>query len=125
MLRAARSRDSQPELRLRQAVHRLGLRYQVATRPLPDMRRAADLAFPRAKVVVFMDGCFWNGCPTHATPPKANREYWAEKLAGNKARNKEVDARLQEAGWMVLRVWEHEEPQVAAEKVLAMVQGRL
>ncbi|MEV5082974.1 very short patch repair endonuclease [Streptomyces sp. NPDC056159] len=121
----ARSGVSQPALLLRQAVHRLGLRFRVDARPLPDIRRTADLVFPRAKVVVFMDGCSWHGCPTHATSPKQNREFWPAKLAGIRSRDRDTDHRLQEAGWVVVRVWEHEDPQVAAERVQSTLQGRL
>jgi DNA mismatch endonuclease (patch repair protein) len=123
-MRANRSRDTRPELALRRAVHRLGLRYRVAVRPVPTVRRTADLVFVRAKVAVFLDGCFWHGCPVHHTVAKRNAEFWAEKVARNKARDRDTDRRLQEGGWLVIRVWEHEDPHVAAERVRAAVQGR-
>ncbi|MEV6501512.1 very short patch repair endonuclease [Streptomyces prunicolor] len=116
-----RSRDTRPELALRRAVHRLGLRYRVASRPLPEVRRTADLVFTRTRVAVFLDGCFWHGCPVHHTVSKSNSVYWSEKIARNKARDQDTNRRLQEAGWVVLRIWEHEDPQAAARQVEAAV----
>lgn len=81
------------------------------------MRRRADLLFPRRRTAVYVDGCFWHSCPVHATRPKNNAEWWAAKLAGNVARDRDTDARLAEAGWVVVRVWEHEEPAAAADRV--------
>ncbi|MFF4964682.1 very short patch repair endonuclease [Streptomyces sp. NPDC001037] len=123
-MRANRSRDTRPELALRRAVHALGLRYRVAVRPLPAVRRTADLVFVRAKVAVFLDGCFWHGCPAHHTVAKRNGAYWAEKVAANKARDEDTNHRLQESGWVVVRVWEHEDPQAAADKVRVVVEAR-
>lgn len=119
-----RSRDTRPELALRRAVYALGLRYRVSIRPLPSLRRTADLVFTRAQVAVFLDGCFWHGCPDHSTKIKRNSQYWADKVAGNKARDADTDQRLTEAGWAVLRIWEHEEPQEAARRVRSLVQDR-
>ncbi|MFF4555370.1 very short patch repair endonuclease [Streptomyces sp. NPDC001422] len=119
-----RSRDTRPELALRRAVHRLGLRYRVAVRPLPEVRRTADLVFTRARVAVFLDGCFWHGCPTHHTVAKRNGAFWAEKVARNKARDEDTNRRLREAGWVAVRVWEHENPHAAAEKVRAAVEAQ-
>ncbi|MEV6393384.1 very short patch repair endonuclease [Streptomyces sp. NPDC051907] len=119
-----RSRDTVPELALRRAVHALGMRYRVAARPLPSVRRTADLVFSKAKIAVFMDGCFWHGCPEHHTVARRNGQYWADKVARNKARDLDTDARLEAAGWMPIRVWEHEDPQEAALRVLAAVRSR-
>ncbi|GAA3051842.1 hypothetical protein GCM10010448_38740 [Streptomyces glomeratus] len=80
--------------------------------------------FTRVKVAVFLDGCFWHGCPTHHTVAKRNSAFWAEKVARNKERDADTNRRLQEAGWVVIRVWEHEDPEVAAEKVRTAVQSR-
>lgn len=85
--------------------------------PLPKMRRRADLVFPRARVAVYVDGCFWHRCPLHATAPKNNAEWWDAKLAGNVARDRDTDACLADAGWRVLRFWEHEDPLAAADVV--------
>lgn len=103
-----RPRDTQPELRLRREVHRRGLRYRVATRPLPTLRRSADLVFPRARVAVFVDGCFWHCCPEHFQMPATNRDFWEPKLTANVARDRQTDLILRAEGWTVIRVWEHE-----------------
>ena len=81
------------------------------------MRRRADLVFPRARVAVFVDGCFWHRCPRHATSPKNNAAWWATKLDGNVARDRDTDERLAAAGWTVVRIWEHEDPVTAADAV--------
>ncbi len=120
MERQAR-RDTRAELAVRRAVWRLGLRYRVDIAPLRGRRRA-DLVFTRARVAVYVDGCFWHSCPLHATTPKANREWWEQKLAANVARDRDTDARLAEAGWTVLRVWEHEDPEQAAERISRTVR---
>lgn len=116
MQRQAR-RDTQPELALRRELHRRGRRFFVDRAPLKGVRRRADLVFPRRRVAVYIDGCFWHSCPLHATQPRNNAAWWAEKLAGNVARDRDTDARLIEAGWMVVRVWEHEDPMAAADRV--------
>lgn len=121
---ANRGRDTTPELRLRSAVHRQGLRFRVDQRPLADVRRRADLVIRRAKVAVFMDGCFWHGCPLHYSAPQANRAYWADKLQANADRDRETDRLLEEAGWLPLRFWEHDDPEEAAQEVLRRVRER-
>lgn len=101
-----RRRDTSPELALRKELHRHGHRYRVDA-PLPGIpRRRADLLFARAKVAVFVDGCFWHGCPVHATSPATNREWWQQKLIGNRNRDRDTDQRLQQVGWTVIRIWE-------------------
>lgn len=124
-MRANRGRDTRPERTLRSAVHALGLRYRVAARPLPDVRRTADLVFPRAKVAVFLDGCFWHGCPDHHRKATgATAEFWTAKIDGNKRRDADTDQRLRDAGWEVIRVWEHEDPEQAASRVALSVRDR-
>jgi DNA mismatch endonuclease (patch repair protein) len=123
VMRANNARDSRPELALRRAVHALGLRYRVNRRPDPAIRRTADLTFTRARVAVFLDGCFWHGCPHHHRPATVNSEFWRSKIAGNRARDAETDALLAGAGWTVLRVWEHEDPAAAAARVAGTVAG--
>ncbi|MFF7371880.1 very short patch repair endonuclease [Streptomyces tricolor] len=98
-----RNLDTAPELLLRSLVHAAGLRYRVAAKPLPKMRRTADMVFRHAKVAVFMDGCFWHGYPKHFVIPKANRPYWEEKIGRNVQRDRDTDERLSEVGWLVLR----------------------
>lgn len=117
-------RDTKPELAVRSAVWRRGLRYRVDFAPLPKMRRRADMVFTRAKVAVYIDGCFWHSCPEHATTPKANRDWWIEKLAANVRRDRDTDERLEVAGWTVVRIWEHEGPERAADRIQAAVDGR-
>src|SRR4051812_11334103 len=114
-------RDTKPEFALRRAVHALGLRFFVNRRPLRSVRRTADLVFPRLRVAVFLDGCFWHGCPQHHTVAKTNAEFWAAKVAGNRGRDFDTDARLAAEGWTVVRVWEHEAVDVAAARVVAVV----
>lgn len=116
-------RDTRPELAVRRAVWRLGLRYRVDVTPLPGMRRRADLVFPGAKVAVFVDGCFWHRCPEHKSIPKANRAWWLAKLDANVARDRDTDLRLSRAGWKVVRVWEHEDPEAAATRIAAVVRA--
>ncbi|WP_181783491.1 very short patch repair endonuclease [Pseudonocardia pini] len=120
-MRSNRGRDTRPELALRRAVHALGLRYRVGARPLKGVRRTADLLFTRAKVAVFLDGCFWHGCPEHHTVAATNAEFWARKVSDNRRRDRDTDQRLAEAGWRSVRVWEHEDPAEAALRVRAAV----
>lgn len=123
MSRQAR-KDTAPEILLRRELHRRGLRYRIEY-PLPGMRRRrADIAFTRAKVAVFVDGCFWHACPQHATSPANNREWWADKLRRNVERDRETDAHLEGLGWAVVRVWEHESTVDAADRVAAVLAGR-
>src|SRR4051812_35681454 len=113
-MRGNRSRDTKPELLLRSVLHKRGMRYRVAARPIPELRRTADLLFAGPRVAVFVDGCFWHGCPEHYRRPASNVEYWDAKVLRNVARDREVDKLLAEAGWTVVRVWEHEDPVAGA-----------
>ncbi|MFE7936886.1 very short patch repair endonuclease [Streptomyces griseoincarnatus] len=124
VMRANRGRDTKPELLLRAALHRAGLRYRVDIRPLPELRRRADIVFPKAKVAVFVDGCFWHGCPDHHRPAKKNAEKWAKKIEDNRERDAATTLALKEQGWLVLRFWEHEDPEEAAYKVRMTVKER-
>jgi DNA mismatch endonuclease, patch repair protein len=124
-MQANKSRDTQPEVALRSAVHALGLRYRVSTQPLKGLRRTADLVFPRARVAVFLDGCFWHGCPDHHTVAATNAKYWSDKVMENRSRDRDTDQRLNEAGWVSLRIWEHEDPHEAALRVRDVVTCRL
>jgi DNA mismatch endonuclease (patch repair protein) len=123
-MQSNKGRDTKPELALRQAVHALGLRYRVSIRPIPAIRRTADLVFTKIKIAVFLDGCFWHGCPEHHTKAATNAEYWAEKVRRNRERDAETDRLLTEAGWSVVRVWEHEDPGKAALRVADQVRIR-
>ena len=117
-------RDTTPETNLRKHVHALGLRYRVNEKPMPDLRRNADLVFRRARVAVFVDGCFWHGCTIHARPTKAHTKWWADKIAANRRRDFETTQKLEEAGWRVIRMWEHEDPAEVATRVQAAVREK-
>lgn len=118
-------RDTRPEIALRRALHASGARYRVdAPLPLPGVRRRADVLFSRARLAIFVDGCFWHGCPAHGTAPRANASWWREKLARNRARDRDTDTRLRDAGWTVIRVWEHEDAGVAAARILVEIHRR-
>jgi DNA mismatch endonuclease, patch repair protein len=120
-----KTRDTTPELAVRKLLHAAGLRYRVDAPPLPGMRRRADVVFGPSRIAVFVDGCFWHGCPDHgARPTVANHTYWSEKIARNKARDEDTDARLQEAGWLSIRVWEHEPPEAVASLVMKHLRLR-
>ncbi|WP_308494045.1 very short patch repair endonuclease [Microbacterium terrisoli] len=107
-MKSNRGRDTSPELAIRRRLHAQGLRYRVSIRPLSNIRRTADIVFTRAHVAVFIDGCFWHGCPAHYQAPVNHRGYWADKRARNHERDLETTALLYEAGWTVLRFWEHD-----------------
>jgi DNA mismatch endonuclease (patch repair protein) len=113
-----RRTDTGPELALRRALHRMGLRYRVHVAPLPALRRKADVVFTRARVAVFVDGCFWHGCAEHGRRVhRVNAWYWPEKIERNRRRDADTDAHLAGAGWTVVRVWEHEDVAAAAVRV--------
>ncbi|KAA0087217.1 DNA mismatch endonuclease Vsr [Mycolicibacterium sp. P9-64] len=112
-----RRRDTRAELLVRRIIHSRGIRYRVDTTPEPGMRCKADIVWRGIRLAVFIDGCFWHGCPNHATRPKANEMWWAQKLDGNVERDRRTDARLRELGWTVLRFWEHEEPGRVADEI--------
>ena len=123
-MQANRRRDTGPELALRRRLHAAGLRYRVDHPLVLDGRRVRpDVVFARAKVAVFVDGCWWHGCPLHGARPRANREFWETKFVRNIERDRANDRVLTSAGWTVLRYWEHEDPAVAAEDVLDHVRG--
>ncbi len=110
-MQANRRRDTVPELAVRRLLHARGYRYRVDFAPMPGLRRRADIVFTRSRISVFIDGCFWHGCPDHGRSNFAhNPEYWPGKIAGNIARDSDTNSRLTEAGWTVLRFWEHETP---------------
>lgn len=123
-MKAQRTTDTLPEMRLRSELHRIGLRFRVH-QPVPGTRRKADVMFPRAKVVALCDGCFWHACPRHGTWPKANAAWWRAKIEANRARDRSTNEVLAAAGWIVVRVWEHEDPASAARRIAAIVRTRL
>lgn len=123
-MRSNRSRDTAPELAIRRLVHGSGLRYRVDIKPIPDLKRRGDLIFTRAQVVVFVDGCYWHGCPKHFKTPKTNSAYWLNKIEKNIARDHDTNVRLEAAGWTVLRYWEHEDSDRVANDVISRVRKK-
>jgi DNA mismatch endonuclease (patch repair protein) len=120
-----RTRDTAPELAIRRLLHAAGLRYRVDVAPLPGMRRRADIVFGVARVAIFVDGCFWHGCPQHGSrTTHSNSRYWAEKIERNRSRDVDTDQRLTEVGWLPLRVWEHEDPRTVADMVIEIIRSR-
>jgi DNA mismatch endonuclease (patch repair protein) len=117
-MRANRRRDTGPELALRRSLHRRGLRFRKDFRVATAARSVrVDVAFPALRLAIFVDGCFWHSCPEHASVPKANADYWIPKLAENVARDRRNDLDLSEAGWTVVRLWEHESVDAMATRV--------
>ncbi|MDI6099238.1 very short patch repair endonuclease [Actinoplanes sp. NEAU-A12] len=123
-MQANKSRDTKPELALRRAVHALGMRYRVGIRPVASLRRTADLVFTKARIAVFLDGCFWHGCPQHHSVAKTNATFWANKVRQNRERDAETDRLLNELGWTVVRIWEHDEPGAAATRIHNLLTER-
>jgi DNA mismatch endonuclease (patch repair protein) len=119
-----RQRGTDVEIELRRALHALGLRYRLHVPLSRSPRRVADIVFIGARVAVFVDGCFWHGCPLHATWPKKNAEFWRAKIEANRARDADTTRRLRELGWEVIRVWSHEDPVEAARLIYDRVQER-
>jgi DNA mismatch endonuclease (patch repair protein) len=120
-----RRRDTKPEVALRHELWRRGLRYRVDRAAIPALaRRRADLVFPGVRVAVFVDGCFWHSCPEHGSMPKANRAWWRSKLQTNRARDDDTDRVLEDHDWCPIRVWEHEDVRVAADRIEAAVRTR-
>jgi DNA mismatch endonuclease, patch repair protein len=110
-------RDTAHELAVRRRLHARGVRYRVDVRPCPQTRARGDLVWKGRRLVVFLDGCFWHACPTCGHVPKAHRQWWVDKLAGNVARDRRADAVLTAAGWRVLRFWEHEDPDAVVDAI--------
>jgi DNA mismatch endonuclease, patch repair protein len=126
-MQAVLRKDTRPEIVLRSALHRLGLRFRKDCRPVRSLRCTADVVFPREKVCVFVDGCFWHGCRRHLDAPKTNAEWWEEKIRHTARRDRQRTKYLRAAGWTVIRLWEHEltraELSHSIERVVAIVQS--
>lgn len=121
-MQATRRRDTVAEIALRRALFAEGLRYRVDY-SLPGLRRRADVAFPRARLAVFVDGCFWHGCPRHGTWPRSNAEWWRQKIEANRRRDRDTDRRLRASGWAVMRFWEHADVRASALRVVKALKG--
>ena len=117
-------RNTMPELAVRQLLHSSGLRYRVDVAPCPGLRRKADIVFTRARIAVFIDGCYWHGCPDHCRPSGRNLDWWRAKIAANHVRDEDTDAVLRSAGWTVVRAWAHEDPAVVASDVKELLRRR-
>jgi DNA mismatch endonuclease, patch repair protein len=117
-----RQKGTQAELDLRKALHARGLRYRINVPVLTKPRRVADIVFASARVAVFVDGCFWHGCPQHASWPKSNADFWREKIETNRLRDTDTDQRLTALGWIPVRVWEHENFDEAADRIAELIQ---
>lgn len=120
-MRATRQYDTACEMALRSRLHRKGLRYRLHKHVIPGTRRTVDIAFPKEKIAVFVDGCFWHGCPLHGTTPKTNTKWWREKIETNRQRDLDTNQKLHTIGWHVIRIWEHESPIKAAERIMRAV----
>jgi len=123
-MQTQRQRNTNPELALRRELHRRGMRFRLQRQLLPDMRWISDIVFGPARVVIEVRGCFWHGCPEHATTTQTNAAWWLNKITRNRDRDLDTERRLREAGWDVLVVWEHEDPMVAADRVELAVRGK-
>lgn len=123
-MQRVRQKNTSAESALRRELHACGLRYRIQVPVLTKPRRVADVAFSSPRVAVFVDGCFWHGCPLHATWPKQNAEFWRAKIVANQQRDRDTDVRLRAAGWEVVRVWAHETPKHAASRIAMLVRAR-
>lgn len=123
-MQSNKGRDTKPELAVRSLLHAAGLRYRVDRRPVPGVPRRADIVFSPAKVAVFIDGCYWHGCPEHYQAPQTNAGFWSQKVEATMHRDRDTDAVLVAEGWLPLRFWEHEDPVRCAERIRAVVAAR-
>ena len=124
-MRSVGQADTAAEVAIRRILWARGLRYRKDRKPLAMLRTKADLVLVGPRVAVYIDGCFWHGCPEHATWPKNNESFWRKKIETNMARDRRIDEELQAAGWLVVRVWEHEDPEGAARRVEEIVRARM
>lgn len=120
---STRRRDTPAELALRRALHGRGLRYRVDMDLRPATKGRPDVVFISPRIAIFVDGCFWHRCPEHGTAPTTNSAWWEEKLTRNVERDRRHDQELQDAGWRVVHIWEHEDPREAADRIETLVRG--
>lgn len=124
-MKAVPSGDTRPEIRLRSTLFRLGMRFRKNNRPESDLRVSADIVFPKERVCVFIDGCYWHGCPDHFKPPKTNRDWWIEKIQDNHERDLRQTAQLRKRGWSVIRLWEHQVAGSFVDRYARQVERRI
>lgn len=124
IMRGNIGQDTRPEVAVRSELHRAGLRFRKHVRPVRALRCVADAVFPTERVALFVDGCFWHGCPEHGHTPRRNSSYWRAKLDKNIVRDQRNDVLLAQAGWLVVRAWEHDEPTEVARRVALAVTER-
>lgn len=122
-MKANRRADTAPELAVRRRLHARGHRYRVDFRAEPSLRWKPDVVFTRARIAIFIDGCFWHSCPIHGTAPKANAGHWGPKLARNVERDRQTDQELAKLGWRILRFWEHEDADVIVARIEAELRS--
>jgi DNA mismatch endonuclease, patch repair protein len=123
-MRGNRRVDTSPEVALRRRLHADGLRFRKDYRlAAGDVHARADVVFPRQRVAVFLDGCYWHGCPEHCRMPARNADYWQAKIARNRARDARITKALTDEGWHVVRIWEHEALEQAALRVREALSG--
>jgi len=120
-MQATGRRDTSAEMRIRRILYSRGFRYRVDYAPIPGLKRRSDIAFVVLRIAVFVDGCYWHGCPEHGTQAKQNSAFWQDKIATNKKRDLDTNQRFEAAGWEVLRIWEHEDPESAVERIVHLV----
>lgn len=122
---ATRGTNNRVDRLLRSELHRRGLRFWIQRRLISGSKRTVDIVFPRARLAVFVDGCFWHDCPVHGSRPKSNAEWWRRKIRQNVERDQDTNERLRALGWRVLRIWEHEDPAEAADRIVAAYRQSL
>lgn len=122
-MEALRRKDTDPELAIQSELVRMGVRFQTDTRP-DTVRSRADLVVVDARLAIYIDGCYWHACPDHGTVPKRNTAWWVAKLEANQQRDLRVTAQLEAAGWAVLRIWEHEDVAMAADRIRSAAVSR-
>ncbi|MAT53906.1 MAG: very short patch repair endonuclease [Saprospirales bacterium] len=123
-MKRVRQKSTNAELELRRALHAKGLRYRLHLPLIKRPRRVADIIFPRQRVAVFVDGCFWHGCPEHGTWPKKNADFWRNKIIANRERDADTNKRLEALGWKVVRIWSHHAPMEAASMIARIIEER-
>jgi len=121
-MQSTRQRNTPLEMRLRSILHNLGLRFVTHRRVIKDLPRTADIVFRGPRLAIFVDGCFWHGCPVHGTTPTANRNWWSKKIATNRQRDHDTVRRIRSLGWEAIRIWGHEDPQQAALRIATVLK---